>query len=523
MEQLLAQWQLPAVLQSAPNARQHLSEFFAENMPDIDPGDYLLAITELIVNLCRYPDPKPTQVQVAIKQSEYFLNLELLDNGGSFRSFTHFVSDFDPLLAGESGMGLKLLRDKFDDVFYIPACYREDALNLTLVRKALSDAEPKETILLVDDDLVYRKLIALYLQDEFEVIEAGSVGEAYDALLRHNPSLVICDIQMPEADGPALFDQIRQTPKAAKIAFIFLTGLTDKSLLANALSRPIDELLHKPIAKEKLLEMVRQTLQRRHYLADQVERELYQKASLGLTPRLPKKIGPYDCVVRHHAPHAGGGDFVLLNKDDSASTFQVVFADLMGHDLMAKSYVFALAGYLRGLCSVLSQEIRPAENLLELIAKGFETDQVLEETLATLMVINLDQDGLNIANAGQPKPLLIQADAVSQIDAEGALPGLGYQLYQSTQVNLQQGERLLIYSDGLIDSVDSLPEALETCLLAGSQVSLNILADNLMEFFINKSKLDKQKDDCTLILLELGEPNDDLALDDLLAGLDDEE
>lgn len=516
MEQLLAQWQLDAELKSASIARQNLAQFFADCPLDIEPNDFLLAVTELIVNLCRYPDPKPSQIQVALKQSEYFLNLELLDNGGSFRSFGHFVSDFDPLLADENGMGLKLLRDKFDDVFYIPACYREDAQNLTLIRKALSDAEPKEIILLVDDDLVYRKLISLYLKDAFEVIEASSVGQAYDALLRYNPSLVICDIQMPEADGPALFDQIRQTPKAAKIAFIFLTGVTDKSLLANALSRPIDELIHKPIAKEKLLEVVRQTLQRRHYLADQVERELYQKASLGLTPRLPKKIGCLDCAVRHHSPHAGGGDFVLLNQDIKGEKYQIIFADLMGHDLMAKSYVFALAGYLRGLCSVLSQELRTAENLLELIAKGLESDQVLEGTLATLMVLNLDQTTLTIANGGQPKPLLITSNEIIQIDAEGALPGLGCNIYQATCVSLKPKERLLIYSDGLIDAVDKLPEELKQCLLVGNDVSLNTLADNLMEFFIKKS----QHDDCTIMLFELGSPETDLTLNPAFIDLD---
>ena len=182
MEQLLAHWQLDANLKSASLARQHVASFFESSQLDIESNDFLLAVTELMVNLCRYPDPKPTQIQVSIKQSESFLNLEILDNGGSFRSFGHFVSEFDPLMADESGMGLKLLRDKFDDVFYIPACYREDAQNLTLVRKSFAITEPKEIILLVDDDQVFRKLIAMYLASEYEVLEASSVGQAYDAL-----------------------------------------------------------------------------------------------------------------------------------------------------------------------------------------------------------------------------------------------------------------------------------------------------------------------------------------------------
>ena len=181
---------------------------------------------------------------------------------------------------------------------------------------------------------------------------------------------------------------------------------------------------------------------------------------------------------------------------------------------MAKTYVFALAGYLRGLSSGLSQALRPAEELLTLVAKGFETDQVLAGTLATVMVINLDQNELKIANAGQPKPLLISVSCVSKVNVDGALPGLSYHMYQANSVYLEPKQRLLIYSDGLLDAVEEVPLELEELLLAGNQLSLNSLADNLMAFFIAKSQQEKRRDDCTIILLEnSGTENQDFSVE----------
>ena len=69
MESLLGQWQLEPALSSAALARKHLTKLFAEQALAIPADDFLLAATELITNLCRYPEPKPSQITLALKQS----------------------------------------------------------------------------------------------------------------------------------------------------------------------------------------------------------------------------------------------------------------------------------------------------------------------------------------------------------------------------------------------------------------------------------------------------------------------
>jgi signal transduction histidine kinase/CheY-like chemotaxis protein len=72
------------------------------------------------------------------------------------------------------------------------------------------------TILVVDDDLDARELIALVLEAAHaEVITAASADEAFALLQTRRPHLVISDIGMPGRDGYQLMKEIRALPADA--------------------------------------------------------------------------------------------------------------------------------------------------------------------------------------------------------------------------------------------------------------------------------------------------------------------
>lgn len=537
--QVLAEWEFQPALSAARDLRNQLAELL-ESLPEdqsvANVQYFLLACSELVVNLTRYPQPRPSVATLRFCQDEFYDQLELLDDGGSFINFSQQLQDSSPLQAAENGMGLKLLAANFDDLCYVPACYRDDARNLMLVKQ--QRCQPRPTLLVVDDDPVYRAVVRAYLQQDYRVLEAVDVNSGYELILQNRPELVICDISMPGSDGPVLFDRMRHIPDVAGTAFIYLSGCQDEVVINQALQRPIDDFLAKPVAKDKLLISVQRTLMRRRHLTEQLQAELDQKITLGLQPSLPREIGDYQVALRSRVPEAGGGDMVLLRDQ------LVIFADLMGHGITAKGYVYALAGYLRGLCAAAGQpsigrsskqldgkacQPSPA-GLLTLVSRGFSGDPVLAETLATLMVVQLDKAGqLRIANAGQPRPLLCSAenDSVQQLDIDGPLPGLILQegdlqqeslqesslqenslqessLQESSEVAyseyalvLQDSERLLIYSDGVLDAAKPLPAALIQQIKASMAMPLPQAAD----FLIQQLPADAQADDITLILL----------------------
>ena len=497
---VLNQWQFSPSLSEARRLRQVLSELFDSlaSQDQIDSReDFLLACSELIVNLCRYPQPKPDSATLRFCQDEFYNQLELLDNGASFLNFSQQLASTEPLEAAESGMGLKLLASSFDSLSYIPACYREDAQNLMLVRQQRQ--QPLATLLVVDDDPVYRSVISAYLAPNYRVLSAEDVSSGYALLLQHQPELVICDISMPGGNGPQLFDRMLKVPDVATTAFIYLSGCQDQAAIERALARPVDDFLAKPVERDKLLISVQRTLLRRRHLLQQLQTDLEQKVTLGLQPNLPRQIGGYQLAVRSQVPQAGGGD-MLIQRDEL-----LMFADLMGHGVTAKGFAYALAGYFRGLCAAASQQLTP-EQLMGRVSEGFASDAVLSETLATLLCLQLQDNGsVAICNAGQPRPVVCCEEELAVVEVDGPLLGLDLQLdttanpgYPTQQIQLPIGARLVVFSDGYLDAAQSLPAELVEIMLASMQLPLAQAADSLMQYRLQQ-RLD---DDMTLILIQ---------------------
>jgi len=497
---VLNQWQFSPSLNEARRLRQALSELFdsLDSKDQIDSReDFLLACSELIVNLCRYPEPKPDSATLRFCQDEFYNQLELLDNGASFLNFSQQLARTEPLEAAESGMGLKLLASRFDSLSYIPACYREDAQNLMLVRQ--QRRQPLATLLVVDDDPVYRSVINAYLAPSYRVLIAEDVSSGYALLLQHQPELVICDISMPGGNGPQLFDRMFKVPEVATTAFIYLSGCQDQAVIERALGRPVDDFLAKPVERDKLLISVQRTLLRRRHLLQQLQTDLEQKVTLGLQPNLPRQIGGYQLAVRSQVPQAGGGD-MLVQRDQL-----LMFADLMGHGVTAKGFAYALAGYFRGLCAAASQQLSP-QQLMERVSEGFAGDEVLSETLATLLCLQLQAKGsVVICNAGQPRPVVCFNGKLTEVEVDGPLLGFDLQpettespRYPMQQIQLPIGARLVIFSDGYLDAAQSMPVKLAELIVASAQQSLAQAADSLMQYRLQQ-QLD---DDMTLIVIQ---------------------
>jgi CheY-like chemotaxis protein len=83
-------------------------------------------------------------------------------------------------------------------------------------------------ILVVDDYPVSLTLLTHLFRDDYQVLTATD-GETALRICRSKPSpdLVLMDVMMPDMDGFEVVRRMRETPEAAHIPVIFVTGLTD--------------------------------------------------------------------------------------------------------------------------------------------------------------------------------------------------------------------------------------------------------------------------------------------------------
>jgi CheY-like chemotaxis protein len=84
-------------------------------------------------------------------------------------------------------------------------------------------AESRPGILVVDDDAVIRRLLQLALeQDGFQVWAADGGRKAIDLYTRCRQAIavVLLDIAMPDMDGPATYEALRQMDPDVRACFM---------------------------------------------------------------------------------------------------------------------------------------------------------------------------------------------------------------------------------------------------------------------------------------------------------------
>ena len=120
----------------------------------------------------------------------------------------------------------------------------------------------RQTILVVEDDPAWRKLLTVLLKDEgYDVHVAVNTEEAQRLIAQIHPQLILMDIQLPGMDGLALTRLLKADPATCQIPVVALTAYTMKEDRQKALDAGCDGYLAKPIERAALLRQVEQWLQ----------------------------------------------------------------------------------------------------------------------------------------------------------------------------------------------------------------------------------------------------------------------
>lgn len=120
--------------------------------------------------------------------------------------------------------------------------------------------EDRKTILAIDDDMAYLKMIDGYLRDTYNVIIINSAKLALDYLMKHTPDLILLDYQMPLYNGAKLMSMMQKKADGIAIPVVILSGVIDKDVLRDCYAYNPEACLAKPVSKESLLETIGKVL-----------------------------------------------------------------------------------------------------------------------------------------------------------------------------------------------------------------------------------------------------------------------
>ncbi|WP_294558200.1 two-component regulator propeller domain-containing protein [uncultured Bacteroides sp.] len=107
-------------------------------------------------------------------------------------------------------------------------------------------------IVIVDDDDEIRNFLETELGLQHKVYVCRNGKEGLQAVLKHQPDIVISDVVMPEMDGISLLKAIRNNPNVSHIPFILLTSKAEYKDRIEGLSKGADVYLEKPFVVEEL-------------------------------------------------------------------------------------------------------------------------------------------------------------------------------------------------------------------------------------------------------------------------------
>jgi diguanylate cyclase (GGDEF)-like protein len=118
-----------------------------------------------------------------------------------------------------------------------------------------------QKVLVVDDDIVNRQVLAELLKPEHTVLLARNGSQALERAARHLPDLILLDVVMPDMDGYEVLRRLRADAQTAHITVVFISGLGRPEDEANGLKMGAADYIAKPFNDTVVMARVAMHLQ----------------------------------------------------------------------------------------------------------------------------------------------------------------------------------------------------------------------------------------------------------------------
>src|SRR6476646_2764829 len=119
----------------------------------------------------------------------------------------------------------------------------------------------EKRVLVIDDNNDIRENTAEILElAGYKTFTAENGKKGVEVAIKENPSLIVCDIMMPELDGYGVLHLLRKNPETEDIPLIFLTAKAERSDLRKGMEMGADDYVTKPFEELELMSAIESRL-----------------------------------------------------------------------------------------------------------------------------------------------------------------------------------------------------------------------------------------------------------------------
>lgn len=365
-------------------------------------------------------------------------------------------------------------------------------------------------ILIVDDNEMNRDICQLHLEEldvHLSLAKDGQEGiELAETIL---PDLILLDIMMPVVDGFEMLRHLKKKSTLKDIPVLMLTAKSETDTVVEALEIGANDYLKKPFEGEELIARAK-TLMRARKLELQVAADLKAGALMqekfltdaaGTTSVFTESN--YNIKVYNKAQSLVSGDFYysFTTQDGNPALF---LGDSCGHGLSAALISMRIIGLLQQVCNTIHS---PAESLNKL--NQDITGLLPTGKFVAASSIFFKNDHVILSNGAQPYPIVCRANNSEEIELNAMPLGINpLTKYAELEIEFNQGDKLILYTDGIIEASNRKEEIygkerlLASIKKVNNSESINKMSSSILNDMNTFIAGNDHDDDITLIIIE---------------------
>lgn len=384
---------------------------------------------------------------------------------------------------------------------------------------------PASRILIADDQTDILEALRILLKGEgYELELVNSPAALLEALRRRSFDLLLMDLNYARdttsgQEGLNLLSQVHKLDDLLPI--VAMTAWGSVELAVEIMREGVRDFVLKPWDNSRLLRTVSTEIEKgravRKLRQHQAELEAQslagsggqweeaQRTQLGF---LPKEIPPIPGCEFSGAwlpIHGIGGDyFDVLQLDDSHFAFCI--ADVAGKGIAAALLMSNLQATVRSLATQSLEPSKLTEQVNLFIRRNTASDRFITFFYA---VFDALERRIVYTNAGHNAPILLSRNgAITRLGCGGLAMGISQAEYEQASVDLVEGDRLILFTDGITEAASAAGEEFgeprlleflrENSSLGAAQIQAAALAQ------IAGFSDGKFQDDATFIALAVG-------------------